>query len=104
MVSDCGHRSRKDEQMTPVQELVLFKTAKGEPTIELSALVEAVQKLAKFDETEVLALASRDGLVSVLGVEPHSSAEIPDLGSWDDLKPAPTKRLSDAEYRTLLKK
>ena len=90
--------------MTQVQELVLFKTVEGEPSIELSALVEAVQKLATFDETDVLALASRDGLASILGVEPHSSAEIPDLGSWEDLEPAPTKRMSNAEYRTFLKK
>lgn len=90
--------------MTQVQELVLFKTVAGEPAIELGALVDAVQKLATLDETDLLALASRDGLVSVLGVEPHSSAEIPDLGSWDDLEPAPTKRMSDAEYLKFLKK
>ena len=64
----------------------------------LQALAELVRTLMTVDESELLAQISERGIQGLARLRLSDDLPVPDLGDWDALEPAPTRRLTDEEY------
>lgn len=66
------------------------------------AIIMAKDHLQKdIDEIGILERACAGGLFqNMVGL----TQDTPDLGSWEDLTPAPTRRMTDAEYKDYISK
>ena len=93
-----GATTRANQSRETAYTYGLFESADPKIETSLQALAELVRTLMTVDESELLAQISERGIQGLARLRLSDQLPVPDLGDWDALEPAPTRRLTDEEY------